>query len=128
MTEFSKEAFQGMRVLVVEDEFFLADDLVNELKAAGAEPVGPVPTVEQAEARIAEGGIDAAILDMNLRGEKAFELAERVAQRRLPCVIVSGYTGEALPEQIARLPRLEKPVSAATVLKVLELQFTTSAK
>ena len=41
-------SLEGRRVLVVEDEFFLADDLVRALKRHGAEVVGPVPSLDRA--------------------------------------------------------------------------------
>ncbi len=110
----------GKRILVAEDEYLLADDLIQVLRSAGATPVGPVATVRQAEARLAEGGIDAALLDMNLRGETAFDLACRLTDEGVPCVIVSGYSEQALPPLIAGLPRLEKPINPRGVIRILE--------
>lgn len=112
------DIFRGARVLVVEDEYYLADDLVQTLRDAGAEPVGPFASVAQAEASLKEGLVDAAILDMNLRGEMAFDLAARICDD-LPCVVVSGYTGEALPPSVMHLARLEKPVDPRAVIALL---------
>ena len=82
---------QGARVLILEDEYFIADDLARALREAGGEPVGPVSTVKQAEELVALGGLDAAILDLNLRGEMASDFIRRLATAELPCLIVSGY-------------------------------------
>ena len=114
------EPLAGARVLILEDEFFLADDLARALREAGGDPVGPVATIAQAEAIVARERLDAAILDLNLRGEMASDFAERLAATELPCVIVSGYGGEGLPEALARLPRLEKPVGAPAVIEALK--------
>ena len=110
---------EGARVLVVEDEYYIADDLSRALRSAGAEPVGPVPSIAEAEAALAASHVDAAIIDMNLHGTMAFDFAERLHRKRLPCVILSGYSEESLPPAIAGLPRLEKPVPYPTVLATL---------
>jgi CheY-like chemotaxis protein len=61
--------FQGRRILVAEDEYFLADELRRELQDAGAEMLGPVASVRSGlqilEARTKP---DAASLDVNLGG------------------------------------------------------------
>lgn len=113
----------GAKILVVEDEYFLADDLVRALRDAGAEPVGPCGSLEAAEALLDAAGMDGAVLDMNLHGEMAFELASRIAAAKLPCVIVSGYSEQALPPALAGLRRLEKPVNSSTVVARLAEQF-----
>jgi DNA-binding NtrC family response regulator len=110
---------KGARVLIVEDEFFLADDLARGLRAAGGEPVGPVSTVEQAEELVSGGQLDGAIVDLNLHGEMASEFVERLAAVDLPCLIVSGYGDDAVPESVSGVRRLEKPVSPGEVLQCL---------
>lgn len=67
--------------------------------------------------------IDAAILDLNLNGDMASEFVARLVATRLPCLIVSGYSEEALPAMIGEVPRLEKPVSAVDVVKALETEL-----
>lgn len=127
MTETNTQALNGTRILVVEDEYFLADDLARALRDVGAEPVGPVSSLEEAEARLGEAAVDGAVLDMNLHGDMAFELAERVAAAGLPCVIVSGYSEQALPPALAGLARLEKPVDPGAVVARLAEQFGDAA-
>ncbi|HEX8572432.1 MAG TPA: response regulator [Allosphingosinicella sp.] len=109
----------GARILIVEDEYYLAEDLAGVLKGAGAEVVGPVGSLRQAEAPVAAGGLDGALIDMNLRGEPAFDLAERLKDAGIPFVIVSGYSREALPPSLAEAPRLEKPVDSAHAVAAL---------
>lgn len=81
---------EGVKVLVVEDEYFIADDLSRALYAAGAKAVGLANTVEQANSLLAARPVDAAILDLNLRGEMAVEFVEQLSASGLPCIIVSG--------------------------------------
>lgn len=111
------ERLQGARVLIVEDEFFLADDLARALRDAGGQPVGPVGTIRDAEDILSHERVDAAVVDLNLRGSMAFEFVERLAATDLPCVIVSGYGESELPEAVRNIRRLEKPVSAASVMQ-----------
>lgn len=63
----------GRRILIVEDEYFLADDIVRALQALGARTVGPFGELrEAADAIDADIAIDAAIVDINLRTEMVF--------------------------------------------------------
>jgi DNA-binding NtrC family response regulator len=116
---------QGRRILIVEDEFFLADELSNALRGAGAEPVGPVGSTTLAEGELAARRIDAAIIDLNLHGTLVFDFAERLSGSGVPCLIVSGYSREALPDAVAGLPRLEKPVDSRKVIEALADQLGT---
>ena len=113
-----KGPLDGARVLILEDEYLLADDLARALRNAGAEPVGPVATVEEAETLAATAQLDAAILDLNLRGRMATDFVQRLAAARLPCLIVSGYGEDAIRE-VSDVQSLEKPVSTEKVMKVL---------
>jgi DNA-binding response OmpR family regulator len=122
MEHLAAELLKGARVLVVEDEYYLADDLVMALREAGAEPVGPFASIAQAEEVLGEGSVDAAIVDMNLRGEMTFDFVAGLCSK-VPCVVVSGYTAEALPESVANLCRLEKPVDPKKVLAELSRQM-----
>ena len=116
----SRGALQGARILIVEDEYFIADDLARALREAGATTVGPVGTVKQADDLLSsKERIDAAILDLNLRGEMAYALAERLAAADLPLLIVSGYSGDAMPDSLRGVAQLEKPITPARVIAKL---------
>jgi hypothetical protein len=67
--------------------------------------------------------IDAAVLDLNLHGDMASGFVARLAATGLPCLIVSGYSEDALPELIGNVSRLEKPVNPSAVVKALEAKF-----
>jgi CheY-like chemotaxis protein len=76
-------ALHGRRILVVEDEYMVAEDLRVELESMGAEVLGPVPSVARALALLARTSeIDAAILDVNLGSEMVFPVAEALRERR----------------------------------------------
>lgn len=118
-------SLKGARILVVEDEYFQADDLVRALGLAGAETVGPVGTLAEAEHYLEAETLDGAVLDMNLRGLSSVGLVKMARRMGVPCLIVSGYSGEALPPALADTPRLEKPVNPRAI--VVELGRLISA-
>lgn len=111
---------RGRRILVVEDDYMLAEDLRRDLEGQGADVVGPVPTVAAALKLIqAEGTLDGAILDVNLHGEKVFPVVDILRQRGVPIVFTTGYGQGALPEAYADVPRCEKPVDMRRLTQTL---------
>ncbi|WP_210528746.1 response regulator [Rubellimicrobium arenae] len=116
---------EGKHVLVVEDEYMLADDLRRDLEEAGARVLGPVASLEQAFSALNDGiTIDAAVLDINLGGEMVFPLAEALRGRGVPFVFVTGYDAWALPGQFRDVPCCDKPVDAVQLLRSLGLART----
>lgn len=87
------------RVLVVEDEYLVAQDVAQKLGDMGVEVSGPVPRVAEALALLASGSArpDAAILDVNLGGEMVFPVVEILRKRGVPLVFVTGYDPWTLP-------------------------------
>src|SRR5258708_7516505 len=85
-------SLSGRRILVIEDEYFLAEDIALALKALGANVMGPVGELDEA-AQIVEGNvaIDAAVVDINLRDEMVFSLARVLRARMVPFIFTSGY-------------------------------------
>jgi len=85
----------GKRVLVLEDEALVSMLIEDELREAGAEVLGPVPSVDDAiwlaEAAAADGGISVAVLDVNLNGQHVEPVADRLAELGVPFVFVTGY-------------------------------------
>lgn len=113
-----EQNLRDRRILVVEDEYMLADDLRAELDEAGAVVVGPAGTVEDAMALIGSGEpIDGAVLDVNLRGEPVFPAADLLAERGVPFLFTTGYDQSAIPERFERVPRCEKPIDMARVAR-----------
>lgn len=109
----------GTRVLVVEDEYYLADDLSRSLVEAGAEVVGPIATLADAERKVAEGKFDCAVVDMNLRGDFAHAIAERLVARGVPLVITTGYNSGSIPDALRGVPRVEKPFAPDRIVELL---------
>lgn len=111
--------FNGARILVVEDEYYIADDFQRALAEAGATVVGLVATVGMARAAINDGEFDCAVIDLNLHGESALPIADGLIERGKPFAIAMGYGSEAVPERLSHVPRIEKPFDPPAVVHLL---------
>jgi CheY-like chemotaxis protein len=110
----------GRRVLLVEDEYFIADDTARIFEAGGAEVIGPVASMDEALALVADTPrLDGAVLDINLQGEMAYLVADALAQRGVPYVFATGYDETSVPERYAAVIRCEKPVDPQKIAKAL---------
>jgi DNA-binding response OmpR family regulator len=120
LTEPSRKLpLDGARVLVVEDEYYIADDVQRELKAAGADVVGPVGTVAMAQKAIDDDCFDCAVLDLNLHGESALPVADRLVERGKSFAIATGYGSGAVPDKFGGVPRIEKPFDPPALLELV---------
>jgi DNA-binding response OmpR family regulator len=104
------------RVLIVEDEWLVAEDYSSTLRAAGYAIVGPTPSVDGALALIAETEVRAALLDKNLNGETSYPIAKRLAECNVPFAFMSGYTTSDLPPSFSGRTIVGKPISEAALL------------
>ena len=108
------------RVLVVEDEYFLASDLARALEDLGVEVVGPMPTRAKALAWLASGErVDVAVLDVNLRDEPVFPVADALARQGIPFVFATGYEASAIPSAYRGVPRWQKPFDPHELAKAI---------
>lgn len=82
---------QGLKVLLVEDEFLIALDAEEILRSLGAAHVKTISTYEEASRQIESGGFDIAVLDVNLNGQLSFPLGEALKRRGRQFVFASGY-------------------------------------
>lgn len=116
----SVETLENHRILVVEDEYLLADDLHMELERLGAIVIGPVGGLAAAQAIISSTqDIHAAVLDANLKGELVFPAADNLVERKVPIIFVTGYDAAIVPERFRSAPRCEKPVGIARIIETL---------
>ena len=110
----------GRRILVVEDEPLIAMDFSQTLSEADYEVIGPVNSVSQALALLAQFGCDGAVLDVNLGTETSEPVARELIKRGTPFVTTSGYSREQLPAIMQTAPLLSKPVSSAMLIAEVE--------
>ncbi len=114
---------QGTRVLILEDEPFILVMIEDLLAELGCRVVGPAATVAEALALAEAGGIDVALLDLNLgHGETGYPVADLLAERGVPFAFVTGYSADVLKPPHSGRPILEKPFwgdSLGNILKQL---------
>lgn len=116
----SQDGLHGHRILVVEDNALLAISLEDMLKNAGAEVVGPVVTLDEAERYAAEEPLAAALLDIRLEDEEVWPVARLLAERGIPFVFSTGhYTSSTLPAEWSERPILTKPVRPQQIIAAL---------
>jgi CheY-like chemotaxis protein len=106
--------------LIVEDEMLVGMELESLLQRQGWTTLGPAPTVARALALLAEEQPDAALLDLNLNGLPATEVAQALSAQDVPFVLVTGY-GEAQSSEpeLRDAPRVDKPVNHRQLVRAL---------
>lgn len=107
----------GRRVLIAEDDYFTAQELVDHFRAADCAVIGPFSHVRDAAARMAEA--DLAVLDIYLTDDMAFPLADRLAARGTPFVFYTAYDMACIPVRFAHVGRLCKPFEARGTVDLL---------
>jgi PAS domain S-box-containing protein len=116
-----KYQLAGRRVLIVEDDSAMAENLAFEIAAEGGKVVGPLATANAALDVIANRDLDCVILDLNLSGEMAFPVADALSARHIPFVIITGFDARAVvPTRHANVTCLQKPVTPYTICRELE--------
>ncbi|KIT17472.1 response regulator [Jannaschia aquimarina] len=108
-----------MKILIVEDEALLAVDLSMTLEDEGAVVEGPCMTIDDALRN--QSHVDAAVLDVDIRGEPVFPVADRLAEEGTPFVFHTGRANLAeLRERYGDdVPIISKPSSPARLVKIL---------
>ena len=109
-------ALEGIRVLVVEDEFLVAMLIEEMLESAGCVVIGPIPRIPEALDAVDRDTCDAAVLDINLSGERIDPVAEALSRRNVPFMFVTGYGNAGLPGDYVDRPQICKPFKMAELL------------
>jgi len=109
---------RGVRVLLVEDSWQVADALSLLLEKTGMIVSGPVATVNEAQRLVAAHEPKLAIVDVNLKGEMAYGLMDWLNERGIKVLVISGYAD--LPQSLGQFAAiLHKPFTAAALLTTL---------
>ena len=111
---------RAMRVLIVEDEYLIAMDIMATLKRGGCEVAGVAGSVSKALRLIEDQSCDAVILDANLYGDSAEPVAAALRQRGIPYLVVSGYSTGQRAGLLATAPFLAKPCAPADLIAAVQ--------
>ncbi|HET6433077.1 response regulator [Dyella sp.] len=124
----SLEHLKGRRVLVAEDEYLIAEDISTGLQLRGAQVVGPFANVDDAVRACTTGPLpDAALLDINLGGQRVFPLARELLEASVPFVFTTGYDEVVVPAAFAHVRRLQKPIGMRALLDAINALLTPGA-
>ena len=110
---------QGLRVLVVEDEMMVSMLIEDMLSDLGCVVVGPAARLDEAVELVNAGGIDCAVLDVNLGGQPIFPLADLLREKGRPFAFATGYGDAGLREVDRGSPVLQKPFREGDLARVL---------
>ena len=109
----------GLRVMVVEDLYYLAMDVKAALAKSGAKVVGPFPNSRAAARSLESASPDCAVLDVNLGEGASFDLARSLRSLGVPFLFFTGYDPGAIPAEFSDVRRLEKPVATDRLLEAV---------
>ena len=113
-------SLDGLRILVVEDDYVLADALRFLLDGYGGTVAAIAPSVERALQALAAVTVDIAVLDINLHGANVAPLADHLLRLGVPFVFLTGYAdAEVLPEHLRTQPRFYKPVQGDALVEAM---------
>ena len=106
-------------VLVVEDEFLIAEEMAAMLEDAGHVVLGPAGSVRAAEAMLTNDRPNVAVIDANLRGETSAPLATRLRTLGIPFCVCTGYRINDLKALFGDIVTIQKPVDPARLLQTV---------
>ena len=115
----------GKQVLIVEDEAIIAAMVEDMLTELGATVVGPASSIRKALVLAASDGIDAAVLDVNIRSERVDPVADLLKTRHVPVVFATGYGASATGA--FSCPIIEKPYTLEKLESALLVAFLSTA-
>ena len=115
----SAASLKGRSILVVEDDYMIAEGVREELERAGAKVIGPVPSVLKALRLVERETIDAAVLDVNLGEERSFPIAEVLQGKAVPFLFSTGYNSADIPDEWKGAVIVMKPLRVAAVEQLL---------
>jgi ActR/RegA family two-component response regulator len=112
------DAIANKRILIVQDDELMAQELANSFEQAGAFIVGPVGSVASAFAALRGDLPHAAVLDLLVRGETVFPVAEFLHEHGIPFVFASGFSS-VVPAPYAEVKVFKKPLSPPEVTRAV---------
>lgn len=126
---FAESGLSGKAIMIVEDEYLIALNLVTALGDADAGVMGPFSRVKDALSALdTERKPDAAVLDINVGGQLVFPVAERLLADGVPFIFATGYDDATVPPAFAHVERFEKPVDVTMLARALAAIMPRRAK
>jgi CheY-like chemotaxis protein len=113
----------GMRILMIEDEYLVAEEIRSCLNTGGFSQVEHAATESEALKHISDAGWDAAVVDANLDGRSIDAVADALFERGIPFIVVTGYARKNLPERLGSVTVVDKPFRSKTLVDAVSSLF-----
>jgi DNA-binding response OmpR family regulator len=117
MTE--EAELSGVSILVVEDEYYVANALKRALTLLGAVVQGPIAREDQAIEHVRRIVPNCALLDINLGFGPSFEMARFLMTNGIPFAFLTGYELSTIPEEFSKVKVLQKPADLSDLVRVI---------
>lgn len=109
----------GQPILLVEDEPLISMMLADMLSENGHQIDGPYTRCSEALVAATNNDLQAGILDINVRGEAVYPVADMLIERKIPFVFVTGYSADSIDPRFNHIPVLQKPVEPQSIWTAL---------
>lgn len=124
MNQAASHHLRGLRVLIAEDNWLIAESLEQILVVLGCSVVGPIAELDEVMNAIRADGVDAALLDIELGEASVLPAASELAARGIPFILTTGRSSLAgLPTPMAEAPHLVKPYDAEGLEAMMTATF-----
>jgi CheY-like chemotaxis protein len=122
----NQTSLSGIRVLVIEDEPIICMFIEDALSDLGCKTGAIATNLTDAKIKVAEGDFDVVMLDVNLKGELSFAMAETLTAQQLPFIFSTGYGKVGIPIHLQHVPVLQKPFQENELREKLQLALTAT--
>jgi DNA-binding response OmpR family regulator len=113
----------GARVLIVGDNFLIAEQLSRLVQDEGGLVVGPAATSQMACALIVSRTLDGALLDINLQSEDSSPVARLLEERHIPFLVVTGHERDFISGRFLAAPYVGKPFGESALVTLASETF-----
>lgn len=120
-------ALHGFSILIVEDDPLIGLSVAEIIRNERGEPIGPAVNSQEALLAIEGRKVHATLLDIALRGETVFRLADLLRERDIPFVFMTGHVEPNVPSRFSDVPILEKPCTAPEIISFLKSEIERSS-
>ena len=123
----SRPVSESRSVLIVEDEPLIAMMLEDFLDSLGHTIAGTCESVQDALTKVDQGGFDVAIIDVHLKGEHVWPVADLLTQKGIPFIVATGGHIAPPPPEHDGAPVLNKPYTIDSIEPALDKALSCSA-
>jgi DNA-binding response OmpR family regulator len=115
---------RGKHILIVEDNFLIAEWLAELMRREGAVVEGPIGRAWEAIHFVNRNSADGVLLDVQLQDGTGVTVAKALRERRISFIVVTGYAQEMLPMELRTVPYIGKPISEQVLIEQCWVTFS----